>query len=62
MPDKNKHRNHVCPLCGYKTLNIYYGVKSFDGIPIYLVEFYDLYKDRCFYCGKEYWYLTKKEV
>lgn len=56
---KNKHRKHTCELCGHNELNIYYGTKSYDDIPFYLNDFYELYKDKCAWCGIEFYFLTR---
>ena len=56
---ENKNRKHTCEFCGHRNLNDYYGIKSYDDIPLYLIDFYELYKSRCAYCGTEFYYLTK---
>ena len=56
---KNKYRKHTCKLCGYSKLNIYYGTKSYDDIPYYLIDLYELHKDTCAWCDREFYYLTR---
>jgi hypothetical protein len=57
---KNKARKHCCSICGFKELNIYYGVKSYDDIPLYPIDFYVLQKSRCMWCHNEFYYLIEK--
>ena len=61
MCRKNKHRKHRCSWCGHDELNDFYGYKSYDDIPFYAFDFYDLYKQKCCWCGTEFYYLFKKE-
>lgn len=56
---KNKKRKHHCE-CGHDYLNTYYGTKSYNEIPLYLIDFYDLVKGTCAYCKRSYYYLVKK--
>lgn len=58
---KNKERKHICAWCGFSDLNFYYGIKSYNDIPIYDFNYYMLRKDRCKYCGTEFYYLIEKE-
>lgn len=58
---KNKNRKYRCPYCNYKDLNNYYGYKAYKNISIYLVDFYDMHKSKCLYCGMEFYYLIKKD-
>jgi hypothetical protein len=57
---KNKYRKHTCKFCGYSELNIYYGYKSYDDLPI-IRDFRELHRDKCGWCGKYYYYLTREE-
>lgn len=56
---KNKERKHTCSLCGHSRLNTYYGIKSYEEIPLYAFEFYNLYKTECVWCKNDFYYLTK---
>lgn len=58
---KNKKRKHICKWCDFSDLNFYYGVKSYDDIPIYDFNFYELVKDNCKYCRTEFYYLVDLE-
>lgn len=55
---KNKKRKHICKWCGFSDLNFYYGIKSYDDIPIYDFNFYKLERDNCKYCRTEFYYLV----
>lgn len=57
---KNKDRKYRCPYCNYKDLNNYYGYKAYKDIPMYLIDFYDMYNSKCLYCGLEYYFIVKK--
>ena len=56
---KNKYRKHRCRLCGHNKLNMYYGTKSYNDIPLYESDFSELHKGICLGCGKEFYYLTR---
>ena len=58
---KNKVRKHNCPWCGFSELNQYFGVKSYNDIPLYDFNFYRLEKDNCKWCGTEFYYLIDLE-
>ncbi len=58
---KNKMRKHICRWCNFSDLNFYYGVKSYDDIPLYDFNFYKLEKDNCKYCRTEFYYLVDLE-
>ena len=55
----NKERKHTCSLCGHQRLNTYYGIKSYEDIPLYLIDFYELHKKECMWCKNDFYYLTK---
>lgn len=59
---KNKVRKHYCTVCGHKELNRYYGIKSYDEIPLYLIDLYELHQKECAWCRNTYFYLIKKGV
>ena len=56
---KNKERKHTCSLCGHSRLNTYYGVRSYEEIPLYVIDFYKLHRKECAWCKNEFYYLTK---
>ena len=56
---KNKKRLHKCE-CGHDYFNLYYGVKSYREIPIYLFEEYELKEGICAWCRLLYYYLVRK--
>lgn len=58
---KNKERKHTCCLCGFNRFNTYFGVKSYDDIPLYDFNFYRLEKDNCKWCRTEFYYLVDLE-
>lgn len=58
---KNKNRKHTCKWCNFSDLNFYYGVKSYDDIPVYDFNFYKLQRDNCKYCRTEFYYLVDLE-
>lgn len=59
---KNKKRKHICDWCEFSDLNFYYGIKSYNDIPIYDIDTYILRKDICKYCGKDFYYLVENKV
>ena len=58
---KNKQRKHTCSLCGFSDLNLYFGTKSYNDIPLYDFNFYKLEKSKCAWCQTEYYYLVDLE-
>lgn len=61
MFQKNKNRKYRCHYCYNKELNNYYGCSAYKEIPLYLIDFYNMSKSKCLYCGTEFYYLVKRD-